>query len=218
MRQSGELEFLGRVDTQVKLRGFRIELGEIESVLLRHPSVREAAAVVQDFGRSDQRLVAFVTAGNGRVAGLGTDLHGWLRGRLAPYQVPSVVEVVDGLPKTAHGKVDRQALARPRVLSEPEDAPRVAPRNALERAICDGFAAVLQAKDVGIDDDFFLMGGHSLLVVTMCRQLGEAVGVEVGVVDVFEFPTPRQLGEALRARTSAPGEKAGRAEAGQIGG
>jgi amino acid adenylation domain-containing protein len=196
--RDGELCFLGRNDHQVKLRGFRIELGEIEAVLLAHPAVTEAAAVVQDHGPGDQRLVAFVAASD---PGLSSELLGWLRSRLPAYQVPSAVGVRPTLPKTPHGKIDRGALAQAR-LAGGNELPKAPPRTAIERHVCGAFAEVLGAGEVGIDDDFFLLGGHSLLVVSVCEELTRRSGIEVGVVDVFEHPTARQLANALAARNA----------------
>jgi acyl-coenzyme A synthetase/AMP-(fatty) acid ligase len=202
MLRDGELCFLGRSDHQIKLRGFRIELGEIESVLLAHPAVTEAAAIVHDHGSGDQRLVAFVAVIDPAAAGLASELLGWVRGRLPTYQVPSTISVRPGLPRTPHGKIDRGALAQSRLARSDEALPRALPRTALERQICSGFGEILGAGEVGIDDDFFLLGGHSLLVVSACETLTRLLGVEVGVVDVFEYPTARQLAAALATRGS----------------
>jgi amino acid adenylation domain-containing protein len=201
MSHDGELQFLGRLDDQVKLRGFRIEPGEIEAVLMLHPAVSEAAAVVLDNGGGDQRLVGFVAATDGGSHGLAPELLGWLRSRLPAYQVPSLIEVRASLPKTAHGKIDRRTLARSVIVPGGERGERCAPRTELERQICACFGEVLKIDGIGIDDDFFLLGGHSLLVVSLCEKLSRAVGSEVSIVDAFEYPTARQLAEAIAART-----------------
>jgi hypothetical protein len=203
MHHDGTLHFLGRFDDQVKLRGFRIEPGEIDAALLLHPDVMEAATVVQDLGATDQRLVAFVVATHSNGRGLAPELVGWLRSRLPAYQVPSTIEVRPSLPRTSHGKIDRRALALSPITRSDEKVARSLPRNDWEREICRCFEETLktEAGDVGIDDDFFLLGGHSLLVVALADRLSKSLDSDVTVVDVFEFPTPRQLGEAVALRS-----------------
>ena len=199
----GELQFLGRLDDQVKLRGFRIEPGEVEAVLALHRSVREAAVVVRTFGAGDQRLCAFVAATEGEAPNLTRELRGWLRDRLPDYLIPSAIDVRASLPKTAHGKIDRTSLAHAPAAPGSCEDDSVAPRDALERAICRCFRDLLMGGDVSIDDDFFHSGGHSLLVISLRDKLSETTGQEVSVVDVFEYPTPRQLAAELRARAAA---------------
>jgi amino acid adenylation domain-containing protein len=201
MRHDGVLEYLGRVDDQVKLRGFRIELAEIDAILQQHPAVAEAASVVQRHGEGDERLIAFCTGTQHDRGDLESELRAWLRNRLPAHAVPSMVVVQASLPKSAHGKVDRAALAQQRLA--PAHSLRPGPRNRIERDVCATFGAVLGSAEVAIDDDFFLLGGHSLLVIKVCAALTQACTTPVSVVDVYEYPTPRQLAAVLTARASA---------------
>lgn len=200
MLACGELQFLGRMDEQVKLRGFRIELGEVEAVLSLHPSVREAAVVVREQAAGDQRLQAYVVPTDDGAANLTFELRRWLRERLPDYSIPSLIEVRALLPKTAHGKLDRKALAQSPVSDSIGEGERVAPRDALERDICRCFRELLGRDEIGIDDDFFYSGGHSLLVIPLTEKLATATGQEITIVDIFEYPTPRQLAIELKAR------------------
>jgi len=203
---TGEVEFLGRLDDQVKLRGFRIELGEVESVLARHPAVADVAAVVQEHRSDDLRLVAFVVPCGAARGGpdSSAELHAWLRARLPGHLVPSTVAMVDSLPRTPHGKIDRAALRVAEVGRTP-DPDAAAPRDDLERAVCRCFEEVLGAPVAGIDGDFFHLGGHSLLVLPARERLRALTSRRVEVVDFFEFPTPRRLAAVLRSRpTEAP--------------
>ena len=204
MRHDGTLNCLGRVDDQVKLRGYRIEPGEVEAHLMRHPAVAEAAVAMQEHGAGDQRLVAFVRPMHNAASALVPELFAWLRARLPAHEVPSAIGVCAGLPKTAHGKIDRAALERTLLDRDAQGTPWSAPRSAYEREICCCFGAGLGLERVGIDDDFFALGGHSLLVVSVCGTLSRALDVDVNVVDLFEYPSARQLAEALARRKTQP--------------
>ena len=194
----GELLFVGRDDEQVKLRGFRVELGEIEAVLSHHPFVCAAAAIVQNHAADDQRLVAFVVAATDVPASIAAELTDWLGERLPAYAVPSRIAFVATLPLTAHGKIDRALLSH----TAPPELPRTLPvaGSVLERRVCRCFATALQLVEVGIDDDFFALGGHSLLVLKVTAALAAELGCRVTIVDVFEFPTPRRLAASLAVR------------------
>lgn len=200
---TGEVVFLGRLDDQVKVRGFRVEPGEIEAVLRRHPAVADVATVVQQWA-DDVRLVAFVVPGspgspmNGATS-IIAELQAWLRERLPGHLIPSAITVVDSLPRTAHGKIDRAALREAR--AGPPAAPGiVGPRSDLERAVCRSFEDVLGVPVGDIDGDFFSIGGHSLLVLPLRERLIATTQRHVDIVDVFEFPTPRQLSRMLGTR------------------
>ncbi len=200
MLRNGDLLFVGRKDHQIKLRGVRIELGEIESVLMTHPSVIEAAAVVQDHGAGDQRLVVFVAASSTDRTALTSELASWMRSRMPTYQQLSAIVVRSSLPKTAYGKIDRKMLAQADLAHSHRHLPASAPRNKMEQHISRCFVEILGVGEVHLDDDFFLMGGHSLLVIPVCEALKRLTGIDVSVVDVFEYPTARQLAAALAAR------------------
>ncbi|XDO64207.1 amino acid adenylation domain-containing protein [Streptomyces sp. RLB1-33] len=185
-RRDGSLEYLGRADAQVKLRGFRIELGEIESVLLDHPHVEQAVVTVREDTPGDRRLVAHVVLR----ADTGTaELRDTAARVLPDHMVPSAVVVLDRLPLTANGKLDRSALPAPEV--RPTGGRGAS--SPVEELLCGVFADVLGVPRVGVDDSFFDLGGHSLLAMRLVSGVRAALGVEVGVRDLFEAPSVREL-------------------------
>ncbi|GEN10426.1 amino acid adenylation domain-containing protein [Myxococcus fulvus] len=199
-REDGTLEFLGRIDFQVKLRGFRIEPGEIESVLRRHPSVRDALVLVHEHGPGDKRLVAYVTVQPG-----GTPpTRESLREHLPEYMVPSALITLESFPLTANGKVDRKALPAPEGLLPSTEY--VAPRNPTEEQLADLWAEVLRVPRVGVLDDFFALGGHSLLATQLISRIRARLGVELPLRALFEAPTLASFAERLQAasRVEAP--------------
>ncbi|HYH47349.1 MAG TPA: amino acid adenylation domain-containing protein, partial [Thermoanaerobaculia bacterium] len=190
-----DLEYLGRIDTQVKIRGFRIELGEIESALAALPGVREAVVVVrQDSG--EPRLVAYVTGLDQALPRLA-EARELLGRRLPDYMLPSALVALPALPLTAHGKVDRAALPAPSV---PAGTSRTAPRTALERDLAALFGQVLRVEAVGLQDDFFALGGSSISGAVLINRLQEKVGEIVHVVAIFDAPTVERLAAYLAAQ------------------
>jgi amino acid adenylation domain-containing protein len=210
-RPDGTVEFLGRVDNQVKLRGLRIELGEIEAALLGQPEVSDAAVVVRRDPPDDgeQRLVAYLATGPDPApdpdpgGGLASDrlapdrLREALRRVLPDYMVPSAFVTLDALPLSPSGKLDRTALPPP--LSDRKEGRHAAPRSASEELVASVFAEVLGVERVGVDDDFFDLGGHSLLALRVVARLSEVVATEVGVHLLFASPTVAALAAALEA-------------------
>jgi acyl carrier protein len=190
----GRIEYLGRLDHQIKLRGFRIELGEIEAALEREAGVRQAVAVVREDTPGDKRLVAYVVPGDPAPSSEG--LRGALQASLPDYMVPAAVVLLDALPLTPNGKVDRTALPAPRRERAAEQV-LVAPSTALEGTIAAIWCEVLGLDEVGIHDNFFELGGHSLLLVRINQRLCEAVGREIPIVELFRFPTIASLAQAL---------------------
>ncbi|XVQ85648.1 amino acid adenylation domain-containing protein [Microbispora siamensis] len=189
--RAGELEFVARVDHQVKLRGFRIELGEIEAVVGGHPAVAHAAVLLREDRPGDKRLVAYVTVADGTAADLD-ELRQHAAAALPEYMVPSAFVVLDRLPRTANGKLDRGALPAPGFTASGRG-----PRDERERVLCGLFADVLGVESVGIDDGFFDLGGHSLLATRLVARVRAAFGAEVGIRTIFEAPTVAALAERV---------------------
>ncbi len=195
----GELEYLGRIDQQVKLRGFRIEPGEIEAALLEEPSVREAAVLAREDHPGERRLVGYVVAPGGDVAGLREHL----RKRLPEYMVPSAFVVLHSLPLTPNGKLDRKALPAPERAGG-EDGEHVAPRDALELELVRIWEDLLGVSPVGVTDDFFALGGHSLLAVRMLSHLADRAGKRLPLAVLFAGATIERLVAAVRRHDAPP--------------
>ncbi|WP_050501420.1 MULTISPECIES: non-ribosomal peptide synthetase [unclassified Streptomyces] len=190
----GELEFVARVDHQVKLRGFRIELGEVESAVGKHPDVSHAAVVLREDRPGDKRLVAYVTP-----AGLDLGaVRAYAAGQLPEYMAPSAYVAMDQLPFTANGKLDRDALPEPETTTTSAQGPR----DAREEALCAIFAECLGVPSVGVDDVFFDLGGHSLLAARVVARVRDELGVDAGIRLLFEAPTV--AGFAARIAGSEP--------------
>ncbi|HEV2150667.1 MAG TPA: amino acid adenylation domain-containing protein, partial [Longimicrobiaceae bacterium] len=181
---TGELEFLGRVDQQVKVRGFRIEPGEVEAALVAHPSVREAVVAVREGAAGGKRLVAYVVPGKGAQPS-PAELREHVAGRLPEPMVPGAFVVLDALPLLSNGKVDRRALPAP----ETAGPRHVAPRTTTEEILCGIWAEVLHTAPVGVEESFFDLGGHSLLVAQVVSRVRRAFGVELPLRALFEAPT-----------------------------
>ncbi|AXK36647.1 amino acid adenylation domain-containing protein [Streptomyces armeniacus] len=201
-RHDGGLEYLGRTDDQVKIRGFRIELGEIEAEVARQPGVAQCAVVVREDRADDKRVVAYVvpdgapdhTAPDRTAPGSGTGaLRDRLARRLPEHMVPSAVVELDALPLNPNGKLDRAALPAPGYAGEPRGR---SPRGPLEELLCELFADVLGLPRVGIDDDFFALGGHSLLGTRLVSRIRTVLGAELPVRALFERPTVAALAAA----------------------
>ncbi|HEX6371582.1 MAG TPA: amino acid adenylation domain-containing protein [Longimicrobium sp.] len=210
----GELEFLGRSDEQVKLRGYRIEVGEIEAALLAHPAVAQAAVLLRREGGG--RLVAWLAPAEGAAVPSAGELREHLRDRLPDYMVPSAFVAMDTLPQTPNGKVDRKALPEP--AADPGAARR--PQSGVEHRIARVWEEVLGITGVGLDDNFFEIGGHSMLVARMQERLAAELGREMTVVELFQFPTIAALAahlDAAAAAAAAPPEAAAPAEATERG-
>ncbi|AZQ32224.1 amino acid adenylation domain-containing protein [Streptomyces cyaneochromogenes] len=190
----GDLEYLSRVDDQVKLRGYRIELGEIEAVLAAHEQVAQAAVLVREDRPGDKRLVAYlVPAGDGSL--WIPELRDHLAAQLPEYMVPSAFVTMEVFPLTPNGKLDRRALPAPEYGSD--GAGGRAARSPREEILCGLFAEVLGLETVSIDDDFFALGGHSLLATKLVSRIRSVLDVELAVRRVFEAPTVAQLASAL---------------------
>jgi amino acid adenylation domain-containing protein len=197
----GNLEFLGRIDHQVKLRGFRIELGEVEAAIAQQPEAKEAAVLVRT-DQGDKRLVAYLVLKPGATLPIST-LRRRLKAQLPDYMVPSAFFRLETLPLTPNGKVDRQALPFP-TATRAADTEFIAPRTATEVQLSQIWGDLLQLPQVGIDDNFFELGGHSLLATQVISRIGETFAVDLSLRTFFEAPTVAELGRHIdQQETSA---------------
>jgi len=198
----GNLDFIGREDNQVKLFGYRIELGEIESVLASHSGVREAIVILREDVPGKKQLVAYVTA---VAPGLeGGELRRYAGERLPEYMVPASFVLLDALPRTPNGKIDRQALPAP--VEEHETELLVAPRTPVEEVLCGIWIELLGVEQIGVYENFFEAGGHSLMAVQLLSRLRGIFQLELPLQIAFEAPTIAELARALNKYESKPGQ------------
>jgi hypothetical protein len=190
--REGTLEYVGRRDQQVKIRGHRVELGEIEAALLAESGVSECAVTLREDAPGDQRLVAYVVGSADR-----TTLRDALRARLPEFMVPAHFVSLAELPQTPNRKVDRRALPAPEEAGVARETAYVAPASDIERTIANLWQELLGRERIGAEDNFFDVGGHSLLVVRMHRRLRELIAEPVTLTDLYRFPTIRSLTDFL---------------------
>ena len=195
----GNLEFLGRIDHQIKLRGFRIELGEIETVLEQHPDVKQAVVAVQADASGNKRLVAYVVSAAEAIAPTALRTH--LQQKLPEYMVPSAFAIVDALPLTPNGKVDRRQLAAIDI-SHPESATTFTPpATPIQELLAEIWTQILELEQIGIHDNFFELGGHSLLATRVISQIRKTLQIELPLRRLFEAPTIASLAQFLERAT-----------------
>jgi amino acid adenylation domain-containing protein len=197
---NGQIECLGRIDYQVKVRGFRIELGEIEATIIQYPAVKEAVVVVREDTPDEKTLVGYFvpsipSSEDGRE--IIPLLRQFLKGRLPDYMVPTAFAILEAMPLNPNGKVDRKALPKPNSGRRDLIEPYVAPRTSLEQQIADIWAQVLKREIVGIYDNFFDLGGYSLLGIQVISRLRQALQVEVSLSYLFELPTVADLADRV---------------------
>lgn len=193
---NGELEFLGRVDHQIKIRGFRVELGEIEAALSQHSAVQEAVVLAQDSTLDDKQLIAYIYFKSGRQVAF-EELCDFLRQKLPDYMIPSRLVSLEKIPRTPSGKVDRQALPALSSLGSAAEQPFAPPRTALEEVLAGSFAELLKREQVSIHDNFFAIGGQSLIATRLVSHLRELLKVELPLRTIFESPTVAALANRL---------------------
>ena len=220
----GQIEYLGRIDYQIKLRGFRIELGEIETALLQHPGVKEGVVIVREDTSNENNLVGYIVAETGQDSlQVISQLRRFLKQQLPDFMVPTIFMALEAMPLTPNGKVDRKALPEPDA-SRPElEANYVAPRTPIEQQITDIWMQVLNVKRVGIYDNFFELGGYSLVGIQVVSRVRQALQVEILMSNLFELPTVADLAErvetlrwATQGIQAAEGETADDYEEGEL--
>jgi acyl carrier protein len=195
-KPDGCIEFLGRLDQQVKIRGFRIELGELEMVLQEHPAVRQAVAVVHDDDVGG-RLMAYVLA-DGDLPDV-EHLRQFLAERLPAHMVPATMLFIDALPLLPNGKLDRGSLGKLKTLAG-QSTGTIAPRSDAEAALAPIWMELLNLDQIGMTDNFFGLGGHSLMATRLVSRIRDAVGIELSLPDVFLHPTIAEQARIIEAK------------------
>jgi amino acid adenylation domain-containing protein len=196
----GNIEYIGRTDDQVKIRGFRVELGEIESVLRQHPAIEEVIVTARG-ELADKRLVAYVVTRSDSLPSVG-EWRAFLRGKLPDYMLPSDFVSLDALPLTPNGKVDRRALPSPDKTRPDFEIGLVAPRDFLELKLAGIWESLLGVKPIGVQDDFFNLGGHSLIAVRLMAKIQQVFSKRLPLNVLFQAPTIEQLANRLRQEVS----------------
>jgi acyl carrier protein len=208
-KPDGDVEFLGRVDHQVKVRGYRIELGEIEVALSGCDGVAQAVVLAREDQPGEKRLVGYVVAKTGQSTG-SNELRSYLNGQLPEYMVPEHFVVLESMPLTVSGKIDRRALPAP--TAESSSSPiHVAPRTPVEESLARIWADILMLDRVGIEDDFFALGGHSLRATLMIARIRDTFQLDIPMRELFQVRTIAGLApviDRLKNEKSAPGTQA----------
>lgn len=202
-RPDGNIEFMGRGDHQVKLRGFRIELGEIETALNHHPALRQAVVLAREDTPGERRLVAYLVP-DGETIPTPGELRDFLSRTLPAYMIPTVYISLETFPLTPSGKINRLALPKPDQHRTESRTQAVAPRDTLELQLVKIWETLLQIRPIGIQDNFFEAGGHSLLAIQLFSQIKKVTGSELPLAALFQAPTIAQLAEVIRQGITAP--------------
>ncbi|MDZ8067344.1 MAG: amino acid adenylation domain-containing protein [Nostoc sp. DedQUE08] len=195
---SGDIEYIDRIDNQVKIRGFRVELGEIEAVINQHQSVSTSVVILREDKSGNQSLIAYTTLQPDKTLTI-PELRRFLQNKLLDHMLPTAFMILEALPLTSNGKVDRQALPIPDALRPELEVAYVVPQTEVEKTIASVWQKALNLEKIGIHDNFFEIGGHSLLLVTVHSQLQEILKVELSTLDLFRYPTINSLAEYLNS-------------------
>jgi aspartate racemase len=204
---SGDLEFLGRCDLQVKIRGLRVEVDEVETVLSQHPAVREVAVVTRIQKAGDATLAAFLVMHSEESSG-AAELRSFLRGRLPAYMAPSTFQFLNSLPRTSNGKVDRQKLAAMEIVAQEPQEGSSGPRSEAEHRLLTIWKEVLKTSSDDVNQDFFELGGHSLLAAKILMRIEKEFGISLSLAFIFQSPTIAQMAEGLRVAGQSLRERA----------
>ncbi|NES86858.1 MAG: amino acid adenylation domain-containing protein, partial [Moorea sp. SIO2B7] len=194
----GNIEFIGRIDHQVKIRGFRIELGEIEAILSSHPQVAQVVVVAREDNPGNKRLVAYIVSEENPLS--KSELHQFVQQKLPDYMVPSAFVILEALPLTPNGKVDRKALPAPEAKLEGDF---ILPRDPVERQLAQIWSEVLNVYPIGVQDNFFDLGGHSLIAVRLMSQIEKQFGKNLPLATIFKGQTIEQLASILQESTDS---------------
>ena len=193
----GNVEFLGRMDNQVKIRDYRIEPGETETVLGQYPGLRQSVVCVRENSRGEKHLAAYIILDGENTVKI-SELRRFLMQKLPKYMIPSFFVPVDSIPLTANGKIDYGALPDPDVVKADSAEAFIAPRDELESKLSEIWKSVLEIDSVGVRDNFFDLGGHSLLALSLFSQIQKVFGRSLPLTTLFQTPTIEQLADLLR--------------------
>ena len=199
-RPNGTIEFLGRLDSQVKVRGFRVELGEIEQCLIQHEGVQDAVVLTWNDGNVDKRLVAYFIPAVGAQVTV-SEFREFLQQKLPAYMIPSFFVEMETFPLTPNGKIDRRSFPEPEISKLERDAGYVAPQGELEAQLAGIWRKALNVERIGANDNFFELGGHSLLAAQLFAQIERKLGMNLPLAILFQAPTIRQLSEKIKQNT-----------------
>jgi len=201
---NGDIEFVGRIDQQIKIRGYRVEPNDVENALEKHPQVREAFVMAREFGPGDKRLVGYLGLDPANAPGV-SELRGFLATKLPEYMIPSAFVLLEKLPLNANGKVDRKALPAPDS-ARPELATAfVAPQGALEEFLAAQWRELLRLNRVGARDNFFDLGGNSVMIVQVHHRLKQHLQRDIPLIALFQYPTIDTLAQFLGGNAGATG-------------
>jgi amino acid adenylation domain-containing protein len=193
---NGDIEYIGRIDNQVKIRGFRVELGEIEATINQHPSISTSVVILREDKSGNQSLIAYTILHPDKTLTI-PELRRFLKNKLLDQMLPNAFMILEALPLTSNGKVDRQALPMPDALRPELEVAYVIPQTEVEKTIASVWQKALNLEKIGIHDNFFEIGGHSLLLVKVHSQLQEILKAELSTLDLFRYPTINSLAEYL---------------------